>query len=168
MKQIFIPFEPNETVFIRLFRIKSADFPCETNKNECKYSFVSENFQKELNIYWGPRLGWKAFLHNLKQYEANIFADMRIFSRKYLQANISLYANICKRISAWMWMLKVLRIFAAKQIFCTKYLPVWENLKRIFTLQWIFAAACILASKSNICMQLCANILKRILSVWCV
>ncbi len=58
---------------------------------------------------------------------------------QYLQAN-RLYADNCQRI--WN-LLKVLRIYASKQIFWSNYSPVWENVKRIFALKRIFASTCI-------------------------
>ncbi len=104
-----------------------------TNKNGSKYSFLSKYFQKEPNINWGLRLV-KGFP---KQFEA-IHSEYSLVC-EYLQANIRLYANTCKKIFAWMWnLLKVLQIFASKQIFWSKY-PVWKTLERIFAANVFFA-----------------------------
>jgi hypothetical protein len=94
---------------------------------------------------------WKACLHNLKQCIAN-----NSLVCKYLQANLRFYANICKQIFDWMRnSLEVLQTIASKQIYISKYLPVWENVKQIFALKSMFASTCILHQIKYLYANLC-------------
>jgi hypothetical protein len=97
-----------------LHRSELEDFTRERNKNRSFYKQTCYLLRFKANI--------------LKQNEYDWSNALWIFA--------SLNANSCKQIFAWMWnSLKVLWLCVSKRIFWSKYLPVWEHVKRIFALK---------------------------------
>ncbi len=83
----------------------------------------------------------REYLFALKRIKQVLFAcyvSKRI--NKYtceMNKNGSEYSLECKNS------LEVLQPFASKQIFWSEYSPVWENVRRIFAVNQIFASTCI-------------------------
>ncbi len=96
------------------------------------------------------------------------FASKRIFWSKMKIIEVIHCEYL--QIFAWMWnLLKVLWLFVSKRIFRSKYLPVWENVKRIFALkryllQHVFVLHQIDYLYANLCEYFEVN-MKRIIRI---